>query len=104
MAHYRHEVEVIEITQEEFDDLRELQEQNPPFRFSCNQRKVWLSVKQGFDQPEDRGSYYVDHHILNRIAQIVRRSDRRGKQFRVRRAGAFLCDGDEQVAEFIFVD
>jgi len=54
MVHYRQEVEVIEITQEDFDELRELQEQNPPFRFSCNQWKVWLSVKQGFDQPEER--------------------------------------------------
>ena len=102
MAHYRHEVEVIEISQEDFDYLRELQEQNPPFRFSCNQWKVWLTVKVGFNQPEDRPP--VDHPILDSIAQLVRRKDWRGKQFRVRRAGAFLCDGDEQVAEFIFVD
>ena len=102
MTHYR--FEAIEITREEFDYLRELQEQNPPFRFSCNPQSVWISKKQGLDQPEDRGPYYVDHHILNRIAQIVRTKDWRGKQFRVRLAGAFLCDGDEQVAEFIFVD
>ena len=104
MAHYRHDVEVIVITREEFDDLRELQEQNPPFRFSCNPQGVWISVKIGFDHPEVRSPHYVDHHILNKIAQIVRRKDWRGKQFRVRRAGAFLCDGDEQVAEFAFVD
>lgn len=104
MAHYRHEVEVIEITQEEFDGLRELQEQNSPFRFSCSPEGVWLSVKQGYDQREIRGPHYVDHHVLNRIAQILRRKDWRGKQFRVRRVGAFLCDGDEQVSKFVFVD
>ncbi len=104
MIHYRHEVEVIEITREEFDDLREMQEQNPPFRFSCDPQRVWLSIKQGYDQPEDRAPHYVDHHILNRITRIVRRKNWRGKQFRVRRAGAFLCDGDEQIAEFNFLD
>lgn len=104
MAYYGHEVETIEISQDDFDYLRELQEQNPPFRFSCNQWEVWIAVKIGYDHPEGRDPYYVDHHILDRIAQLVRRKDRRGKQFRVRRAGAFICDGDEPVAEFKFVD
>ena len=52
LTHYRRKVEEImkiEISQGEFDDLRELQEQNPHFRFSCNRHEVWIARKQGFD-------------------------------------------------------
>ncbi len=52
MTHYRRKVEEIvkiEISQGEFDDLRELQEQNPHFRFSCNRHEVWIARKRGFD-------------------------------------------------------
>ena len=34
MVHHELYVEIIDITQEEFDELQEMQEQNPPFRFS----------------------------------------------------------------------
>jgi len=86
--------QILRTTQEDINELMEIQQQNSPFNFSCNQvGKVWPAPGLGYTQLEDRA--YVDFDLLNKIVRTVLQRDYRGKRSYLTREGAFLSDSDE---------
>jgi hypothetical protein len=92
-------VDIIQTSQNELDDLRELQIRYHfrfPAVFSCNRRgEVWLFRTYGYTRPEDRVSVsYIP--LLRRIARVVLRRRRLGGRFFVTLQGVHtVLDGDQ---------
>ena len=97
-------MQIILISREVFYELRELQQRNRPFNFSCNdKREVWPPPGDGYTQPEDRDYVQGAYEELDKIAEIVLSEDRIGGRFYLTDDGAFLSRDDKQIVEFIFV-
>ena len=86
--------QILRTRQEDINELMEIQQQNSPFNFSCNQwGRVWPTPGRGYTQLKDRA--YVDLDLLNKIVRTVLQRDYRGKRSYLTREGAFLSDSDE---------
>ncbi len=82
-------------------DLEEILVAGKPARgvFGCNDRcEVWLALRRGHIPPAERE--YLDHPVLDEIADAVALASPGGGRFRVTEEGVYLMRTGEQLFAF----
>lgn len=96
--------EILSVSREEIDELRELQRRNSPFNFSCQpDRRVFVPTGAGYTPPAQRIGRYVDgNRVLDFIASIFKQHDWRCGRFHLDEDGAYLSRDDTQIVKFSY--
>lgn len=88
----------IRIRRSDLDELLELGRRSRGV-FGCNDRcEVWLALRRGHIPPAER--QYVDHPVLDEIAEAITVASPGGGRFRVTEEGVYLMRTGEQLFAF----